>query len=183
MGGKFSKTAILFATAISTVAFGQIDQQDRLLDCTGTMTWEGHNAPKDAVIPAASRATARFTMSGSTLEPSSIGDYPARKLALCSSTSGSYVFSSDCATNPRTYITDWLHETDFDTQTSPFFKSHRNSMFDLDVIRVDRVSLDLVESYYANDNRVEVKGSHLTSTPYVVSSRFVATCHLAKPKI
>ncbi|AIO71618.1 hypothetical protein QZM46_08370 [Burkholderia vietnamiensis] len=183
MGKTRSRAVVLVGLTISAAACAQTGHPSQLLECSGSMSWEGHNAPKDAVIPAAGQATGRFTLSGTTLEPSSAGDYPARKLTLCSSTVERYVFSSDCTANPRTYISDWLQETDFDTQTSPFFKSHRNSMFDLDIVRMDRVSLVLVETYYANDNRIDIRGPHITNTPYVVSSRFVATCHVAKPKI
>ncbi|RDU95250.1 hypothetical protein DWV00_30160 [Trinickia dinghuensis] len=147
------------------------------------MTWAGHNAPKDVAIPASRQVAGRFALSGNTLQPDSIGDYPARKLEQCGSTSDSYLFSSDCTANPRTWISEWLRETDFDTQASRFFKRYPNSKFDLDVIRIDRVSLDLVESYDSNDNRMDIKGKRTTNTPYVVSSRFVAQCHRVKPKI
>ncbi|WP_179400673.1 hypothetical protein [Burkholderia guangdongensis] len=173
---------VMLAAANSGIALAQ-SNGDTLLDCEGRMTWEGHNAPKDVEIPAPSSVVGRFTLAGDTLQPSSLGSYPARKLILCESTSDSYTFSNDCTANPLTYVAEWLRETNINTETSPFFKRHQNSMFDLDVIRIDRVNLNLVETYYANDTHSDWNGASVKHTQYVVSSQFVATCRVVKPKI
>jgi hypothetical protein len=56
------------------------------LDRDGSLTWQGHNAPKDVVIGKPTSATGRYTMRGDSLIESGGGTLPDPVLHLCRGT-------------------------------------------------------------------------------------------------
>lgn len=177
------KVLVSTVAAYSSLSFGQANNSDAMLACNGRITWEGHNAPKGVDIPKAQDGEQRYLLRGNALVQSGEGNFPDRSLVLCSTTSDSYTFSNDCSAAPMSYVEDWIHEKNFDLQTSPFFKKYKESQFDLTIVKVDRVDLTLVDSDYTNENHSEMRESKYISIPYLVSSRFVAACRVVKPKI
>lgn len=177
--------ALLLAAAFN--AAGAETPPQGILQCTGSQSAEGFNAPKDAAIPATGASTTvsgTYTINGNVLIESGGGTLSDEHYTLCSTTSTNYVYSTDCAVQPRQYVSDWLRVTDPDTNKQ-FQAKYKGSTLTLDTIIIDRVSLRVDEDELSTFLRTDYdkKSRSLTMRPYALSLRFVGDCNLVKPKL
>jgi hypothetical protein len=157
-----------------------------ILQCDGEQWGEGISAPKDAYVPSReSNVDGVYTMQGDALVESLGGKFPDQRYMLCSATGTNYVFSSDCTVARRQYVSDWLASTDVDPSTGPFSKKYPNSVWGLQTVTVNRVSLRLEEELLMGYVRshYDQKLNSFVYAPFLVSTRYAAGCKLEKPKI
>lgn len=162
--------------------------QRTILQCVGDMWGEGIKAPKDAAIPSGVHdVPGTFTIKDNELIQSGGGGQASdSRYDLCSTTSTTYVFSTDCTVLRAQYIEDWLEEKDFNIETSPFFKKYkRSSWLSVETVMVDRVNLRVNEEQLTGHSGgiYDKAGRKVVYKPFLVSVRYQASCKLGTPKI
>lgn len=176
--------AILLAAACH-VANAAAPQQT-ILQCTGVQWGQGIAAPKDVAIPSRStNVVGTYTIQGDTLIESGGGAIADSRYALCSATSTTYVFSSDCKAQRTRYIADWLEATDVYSDTSPFAKKYKDSAWNLDIITIDRINLRVDEENISNFARpnYDKESGKFSTRPFLVSVRYAGNCSFVKPRL
>ncbi|MBB5546350.1 hypothetical protein A8H39_20620 [Paraburkholderia fungorum] len=159
--------------------------QKTILQCDGEQWGQGIDAPKDAVIPSRDpHVVGTYTIHGDTLIESGDGVVADGRYALCSATSTTYVFSSDCKAQRNRYITDWLGATDIYSDTSSFAKKYKDSPWSLDIITIDRINLRVDEENISNYARTDFdkQSRKATVRPFLVSIRYAGSCSFVKPR-
>jgi hypothetical protein len=179
-----SLVALILAATVCDVANAEA-RHSVSLQCSGEMVSEGIKAPTDAYIaPRSENVPGTYTMQGNVLIESGGGAVADGRYTLCSSTSTSYLFSTDCSAKRSEYIEDWLQTTDFGPDTSPFYKKYTSLDASLATVNIDRMNLSVDEEiinthvYPAHD-----KKRGYIEAPYLISTRYTASCRLVKPKI
>jgi hypothetical protein len=115
-----------------------------ILQCTGSQSAKGFNAPKDAVIPTTGNVSGTYTLNGNVLIESGGGGLHDHRYSLCSTTSTNYIYSTDCKVQPSQYFSDWLRVTDPD-KNRQFETKYKDSTYMLATIIIDRVNLQVDE--------------------------------------
>lgn len=155
----------------------------RILHCEGTMKTSGINAPSDVQTGDATTVTAIYTLKDNALIENDDGTHEIR-YPLCRTTDTSYVFSDDCATNRNRYIGEWLKVSD-QTSVDRFISQHQNTEFAMNIVVIDRVSLQVNGEQLDTQERTEVDRKKMKAwfKPYLISQQFVGSCQLATPKL
>lgn len=183
------KRAISASVTLLLICFqaGAQTLPQRILQCSGSEEWKGINAPKDAGIPQPDPSRivgGTYTFQGNVLVKSDEGKVADQRYKLCSVTTTNYVYSTDCSIDTAGYIAEWLKVSTAASDTA-FQARHKESWVQLDTVIVDRVNLSLDEMYVAPLERSDYdpeKANALVLTPYLLSTHYVATCHLAQPQ-
>lgn len=179
-------SAVVTLVATCHIAYAGAPQQT-VLQCVGDLWGEGINAPKDAVIPSRSHGVSgTFTIQGNELIQSGGGQVSDGHYTMCSTTPTTYVFSTDCTVQRDQYVHDWLNATDFNIESSPFFKKYQNrSWLSVETVIVDRVSLRVDEEQLTGHTGgiYYKKSGKAVYTPFLVSVRYLANCTLGTAKI
>jgi hypothetical protein len=178
------KRAISASVALLLICF-QAEAQtppQGILQCSGPDESKGINAPKDsAVTSATNNVTGTYTFQRNVMIESAGGTGREQRYNLCSTTGTNSVYSTDCAISTASYIAEWLKVSDM-ASLNAFQARHENSWVQLETVIVDRVNLTLDDMYLATQERSDYapgKGA-LDVKPYLLSTHFVATCHLAR---
>jgi hypothetical protein len=172
--------------ALMANAHAQDKRSQTILECIGTLSGKGIDAPADELFPRSTTGeSGAYTIDGKSLIISGGGSTPDARLDLCKSASTMYVYSNDCTANRNAYIRDWLEAKDFDTNTSPFFKKYSNSISFLQTVTVDRVTLHLNDELVTGHVRTpyDEKTHKMTVKPFLATFTYDADCKVAKPKI
>ncbi|WP_186188066.1 hypothetical protein [Burkholderia gladioli] len=156
-----------------------------ILQCSGEQSSQGINAPKDVTVPKRNpNVVGTYTLQGNVLTESGGGIFADERYDLCSTTSTSYVYSTDCSVARMRYISDWLEITDA-ASNDRFMAKHKASAYTLDNIVIDRLDMSVTSEYLSNQLRTDYdqKNNKVTLTPYLTSIRFVGSCNVVKPKL
>lgn len=155
-----------------------------ILQCVGSMTSEGINAPKDVLLDKPSDVVGTYTLQGNVLIESGGGTYADEHYGLCSTTSTTYVYSTDCSVGRMRYITDWLAVKD-GLANERFEAKHKDSATTLDIVVIDRVNLSIHSESLGTQFRTDInqKTNAVTLTPFLTSARFAGSCSIVKPKL
>lgn len=163
--------AVVLLVATCHIANAEAPQQT-ILQCVGDLFGDGINAPKDAAIPPRDHdVSGTFTIQGNELIQSGGGQGSDNRYTLCTTTPTTYVFSTDCTVLRDQYIHDWLKETDFDINTSPFFKKYKNrSWLTVETVIVDRFSLRVDDEQLTGHSGgiYDKKSGKVAYTPFLV---------------
>jgi hypothetical protein len=106
--------ALAGVSLMCAVVSGTVGAQDKpsptILECIGTLSGKGIDAPANALIPDTTTGeSGTYTIDGHSLIISGYGSGIAdTHIDLCESTSTMYVYSNDCTANRNAYIRDWL---------------------------------------------------------------------------
>ena len=178
------KRAISASVTLLLICFhaGAQTPPQGILECAGPDEFKGINAPKDsAVISKTNEVAGTYTFQGNVLIESAGGTGKDQRFNLCSTTSTNAVYSTDCATSTASYTAEWLRVSD-SPSLNAFQARHVNSWVQLDTVVVDRVNLTLDDWSLSTQERSDYVPSKnaLDVKPYLLSSHFVATCHLAR---
>ena len=165
--------------------------QDKVIECDGTWEWQGLGVPKDAIAGRKQVAHMQYIVSDDHIVLSGENGIRDERLDLCGATAGQYRYSRNCEImSPSIFAFDWLHETDIDAKTSPFYKKYLpkpDSVFGGKFIELNRSTLEIVDEDYDLHTTLEFKNmngkSRLVARNYVVINRFLANCRLSKPKV
>lgn len=184
-GDSKLKIYLLISAALVFFSAADVMGAPTVLSCDGITTNSGRNEPNDSLVIPPRNESATFAIASNGLTSQSLVLY-AETLSLCKETPTEYVYSTNCAAQPRAFIGDWLAMKDASTAGQLMAKKYGEYSVVLETIQIDRVNLTISDEFVSTQMSTEfkktTKGSLLKSDTrfFVFTTEFRGHCRLAK---